>query len=61
MFQRSNIKRYQEEEELNSQLIGTGMEARKNQELEETMREARQAPNTGQTELRRSSRLARKG
>ena len=41
MFQRSNIKRYQEEEELNSQLIGTGMEARKNQELEETMREGK--------------------
>ena len=58
LFKREDIrlestKRYQkvEEEELNSLLVGTSLEARNDHELEETMREprkARQAPNTDQ-------------
>ena len=60
-----STKKYQEveEEELKSQLAGTSLEAKNDGELEETMKEARKArqvPNTGQAEPRRSSRLARK-
>ena len=55
LFMRSDVRldttrKYQEDEEedLNSQLAGTGLEARKDQELEDTRkrpRRARQAPN----------------
>ena len=58
-------RKYQEDEEedLNSQLAGTGLETRKDQELEETRKRpriARQAPNAEPEVPRRSSRLARK-
>ena len=58
-------RKYQEEEDedLHSQLEGTGMETRKDQELEETRnrpRVARQAPNAETEGPRRSSRLPRK-
>ena len=58
-------KRYQkhQEEELNSQLVGTELEARKDHKPEETLkvpRKARQDTNTSNAAPRRSSRLAKK-
>ena len=70
LFQRSVIrlgstKRYKEdeEEELSIQLLGTGLEARSNHKLVETMREpmgAKHVHGPGGAEPRRSKRLATK-
>ena len=70
LFMRTDVRmdttrRYQEEEdkELHSQLEGSGMETRKDQELEETRRRPRvasQTPNVDNGPPRRSSRLSRK-
>ena len=70
MFMRSDVRmdttrRYQEEEDkdLHSQLEGSGMETRKDQELEETRRRPRvasQTPNVDNGSPRRSLRLSRK-
>ena len=68
LFMREDVrldstKKYQEDEDLSTQLAGTGPEARKDQELVETRRRprrARQTPNSDQGEPRRSLRLAKK-
>ena len=64
-MRKDSTKKYQEakEEALKSQVVGTSLEAKKDEQFQETMnreRKARQRPNTEQTEPRRSSRLARK-
>ena len=70
MYKREDIrldttKSYQEnnEEDLDMELRGSELEVRKDQELEESMKEprkARQITNTSETGPRRSSRLANK-